>query len=111
MAATWLTTSETSLGRRTAVESSSYASTSSRVLCVPSICELSTASRLTYIATNRSGLGNVRPTPSRRPIARLASERTRDIGPGSAGGSGGSSLGTKRSEEHTTELQTQSNLD
>src|SRR3989304_6053057 len=51
MAATWLKTSSTSRGRRVAVASSSYARTSSRELCVPSIWELRTASRRTYIPT------------------------------------------------------------
>ena len=45
------------------------------------ICELSTASRRTYMATNRSGFGRLRASPSSRPSARSASESARSMMP------------------------------
>jgi hypothetical protein len=43
--------------------------TSSSVLCVPSICELSTASWRTYMETKRFGFGKMEVTPSSLPSA------------------------------------------
>ena len=63
--------------------------------CVPSICELSTASRRTYIATNRSGFGKLRARPSSRPSARSASDNARNRSASQRnGGSGGNGFGT-----------------
>jgi len=63
---------------------------------VPSVWELSTASRRTYMATKRSGSGSVRATPSRWPTAWSAHESGDYTAPSmSTGGLGGRGAGTK----------------